>query len=163
MNYKEILPSPALRKYVKCFWTLEQFDKSFPNVSETILPDGSIEIVFNLADKFRRFHSNGKIEIQPSAIVVGQMRRAIRIEPLGKINLFGIRFQTIGAYHFFPFSLDELTDKIEYFGTLCENGEFFWKSRLTKNQMIRKESYSSKISYKKNLPKRTPPTTQPKW
>jgi AraC-like DNA-binding protein len=130
MDYQEVLPSQPLRKYVKCFWTLEQLDESFPNASETVLPDGSLEIVFNLADKFRRFHSNGKIEIQPSAIVVGQMRRAIRIEPLGKINLLGIRFQTIGAYHFFKFSLDELTDKIEQFDLVCEINEMFLEEQI---------------------------------
>ncbi len=43
-----------------------------------------MEIIFNLADRFRRFYSNGKIEIQPRTIIVGQMRQAIQIEPLGK-------------------------------------------------------------------------------
>lgn len=113
MHYEEILPGHQLRKYVKCFWILNQLDGSAPKVSETVLPDGCLEIVFNLADRFRRYHSNGKIEIQPRTILVGQMRKFIHIEPLGKINLFGIRFQTIGAYHFFKFSLNELTDKIE--------------------------------------------------
>lgn len=130
MHYDEILPSPHLRKYIKCFWVLAQIDDSFPNSSETVLPDGLMEIVFNLADRFRRYYSNGKIEIQPTAIMVGQMRQAIQIEPLGKINLFGVRFQTIGAYHFFKFSMDELTDKIERLDSICDVDDRYLEEQI---------------------------------
>jgi len=41
------------------------------------------------------------------------MLSSVRIEALGSINLFGIRFQTVGAYHFFKFPLNDLTDKIQ--------------------------------------------------
>lgn len=133
MHYEEILPSLHLRNYVKCFWVLEQFDDSLPCSAETVLPDGSMEMVFNLADRFRRYHSNGKIEIQPSAIIVGQMRQAIQIKPLGKINLFGIRFQTIGAYHFFRFSMDELTDKIERLDLVCEVADKYLEEQINES------------------------------
>lgn len=130
MHYEEILPCFHLRKYVKCFWTLEQFYKSAPHLLETVLPDGSMELVFNLADRFRRYHSNGKVEIQPHTIIVGQMRQAIEIEPLGKINLFGIRFQTIGAYHFFKFSLDEITDKIVQLDLVSDADDKFLEEQI---------------------------------
>ena len=151
MHYEEILPSPHLRKYIKCFWVLEQIDDSLPNSSETVLPDGSMEIVFNLADRFRRYYSNGKIEIQPSAIMVGQMRQAIQIEPLGKINLFGIRFQTLGAYHFFKFPMDELTDKIERLDSVFEFGdknleEQINESRTTQERIAIIEKFLTKKS-----------------
>lgn len=112
MYYEQILPIPHLRKYIKCFWVLKETDKLIDRQPETILPDGTFEIVFNLADRFRRFHSDGKTEIQPRAILVGQMRQFVEIKPLGRINLFGVRFQTIGAYYLFRFSLDEITNKI---------------------------------------------------
>ena len=72
-----------------------------------------MEIIFNLADRFRRVHSDGTIEIQPANIVTGQMRSSVSIGPSGDVHLFGIRFQPAGAYPFFRFALSELTDRIE--------------------------------------------------
>lgn len=72
-----------------------------------------MELIFNLADAFKRFHSNGTIEIQPRTIIVGQTLRQTTIAPLGRIKLFGVRFQTAGAQMFFDFPLNELSDRIE--------------------------------------------------
>lgn len=112
MKYLELPPSISLKRYVKCYWALTIDDLDGIGEPETVLPDGSLEIVFNLADRFRRFHADGKVELQPRAIVVGQMRRFVKIQPTGAVDLFGVRFQTAGAYHFFKCGLSELTEKI---------------------------------------------------
>lgn len=112
MFYEEIQPQPFLRRYIKCFWALKIDGQLRVSEPETVLPDGSLEIVFNLADRFQRFHSDGRVEVQPHAIVVGQMRRSVRIQATGKVDLFGVRFQTLGAYHLFKCSLSELTEII---------------------------------------------------
>lgn len=129
MHYEEIVPSPHLRHLVKCFWALRD-DPVVGGPPETVLPDGSLEIIFNLADRFRRFHSDGQIETQPSAIVVGQMRKFIQIQPTGKVDLFGVRFETAGAYHFFRRPLSELTDHIVELDPLVQNGEKDLESRI---------------------------------
>lgn len=121
MYYEELRPSEPLARYVKCYWALQVDDSSGGNEPETVLPDGSLEIVFNLADRFRRFHADGTIERQPRAIAVGQMRRFVKIQPTGKVDLFGVRFQTAGAYHFFKCSLNGLTDKIVELDAILEN------------------------------------------
>jgi hypothetical protein len=77
------------------------------------LPDGCIELIFNLAEKFRRHHSGGEIEIQPETLIAGQMRRYAMIEPAGRVKLFGVRFHPHGAHPFFQFALSELTDQLE--------------------------------------------------
>lgn len=123
MDYQQILPNQNLRKYIKCFWVLKQTEKSIETETETILPDGTFEIVFNLADRFRRFYADGKTEVQPHTILVGQMRQFVQIEPLGNINLFGIRFQSIGAYHFFKFPLHEITDQIQALDLVLEKSD----------------------------------------
>ena len=92
---------------------MEQTSINHPHAPEPVVPDGRMELIFNLADSFKRYHFDGTAEIQPNTIVVGQTLRSTMIEPLGKINLFGVRFQTAGAQVFFDFSLNELTDKIE--------------------------------------------------
>lgn len=113
MYYAEIAPSKDLAKYVKCFWTLEQSSAEAACAPEPVIPDGCIEIIFNLADRFRRHHRDGSVETQSSAIVAGQMREFAQIEPTGRVSLLGIRFRHAGAYPFFRFSLADLTGRIE--------------------------------------------------
>jgi AraC-like DNA-binding protein len=112
MNYQEISPSRRLAKYVKCYWLLEQLSAA-ERSPENVVPDGSLEIIFNLADPFRRYHRDGNIEVQARTIIAGQMRSYAAIEPSGRVKLFGVRFHHAGAYPFFRFSLSELTDRIE--------------------------------------------------
>lgn len=112
MQYTETPPSTSLDRYVKCYWTLTIDYLGCVGEPETVLPDGNLEVIFNLADRFRRFHADGKVELQPCAIVVGQMQRFVKLQPTGKVDLFGVRFQTAGAYHFFKCSLSGLTERI---------------------------------------------------
>lgn len=111
MRYTEILPSPLLRRYVQCYWTLEA-DREAGVMAEPVMPDGRIELIFNLADPFRRFHADGYVETQPLSIVAGQMRSCAMIGPSGTIDLFGVRFTHAGAAPFFSFPLNELTGRI---------------------------------------------------
>jgi AraC-like DNA-binding protein len=76
------------------------------------MPDGRIELIFNLADPFRRFHADGYVETQPLSIVAGQMQSCAMIGPSGVIDLFGVRFTHAGAAPFFSFPLNELTGRI---------------------------------------------------
>src|SRR5436190_23474652 len=111
MNYQETLPSPRLAGYVKCYWALE-FNGVDASEPEPVVPDGCIEIVFNLADRFRRFYGNGDVEVQPSSLIAGQMRESILIGPSGEVRLFGVRFQPAGACAFFRFDMSDLANRI---------------------------------------------------
>jgi AraC-like DNA-binding protein len=71
---------------------------------ERILPDGTCEIVLNRGDPFRH---EGRV--QPAAMVVGQMPRFIEIEPLGAVDLMGIRFRPGGLFPFLRAPMSELT------------------------------------------------------
>src|SRR5262249_39396998 len=51
-------------------------------------------------------------ELQPSVIFVGQMKSATRIQPTGRISLFGIRFQPHGASRFIDLPMNECCDQI---------------------------------------------------
>ncbi|NUO80670.1 helix-turn-helix transcriptional regulator [candidate division KSB1 bacterium] len=112
MHYLEKPPSPPLQRYLEAFWQIEA-PPSFANpAQEKILPDGCTEIIFNLADRFQRFHADGTIEQQPRVLVVGQMRQHVTIAPTGSVQLFGIRFKPGGAFPFLRMPLHELTDQI---------------------------------------------------
>ncbi|MEQ1643800.1 MAG: helix-turn-helix domain-containing protein [Pyrinomonadaceae bacterium] len=130
MHYEEVQPSPLLASYIKCYWALSIDALEAIAEPETVLPDGTLEIVFNLADRFRRFHCNGQIELQPRAIVVGQMRRFVKIQPTGAVDLFGVRFHTAGAYHFFKCGLNELTEKIVELDAIVGAGDRSLEDRI---------------------------------
>lgn len=112
MIYKEKPPSPALQRHIDAFWQLEAQSTGASSAQEKILPDGRVEMIFNLAARFQRFHQNGAIEKQPGAILVGQMREPVSIAPMGAIALFGIRFKPGGAVPFLRIPLHELTGHI---------------------------------------------------
>lgn len=112
MRYSEIQPSKRLARYVKCFWTLAAGTSLGESAAEPVMPDGCIELIFNLADPFRRHHADGALESQPRSIIAGQMRSSAMIEPSGRIELFGVRFQHAGAVPFFRLPLNELTNNI---------------------------------------------------
>jgi len=129
MLYKESPPSDRFAQLIKCFWSFED-DNAVTGIPEPIIPDGCVEIVFNLADRFRRHYISGKLETQPKSIVVGQMKQAVLIEPLGKVQLFGIRFQSAGAFSYFRFDLDELANRVEALETVFGNGLVEMEERI---------------------------------
>jgi AraC-like DNA-binding protein len=111
MEYDEFRPSEPLSKYVKCFWILE----SAPTAStsrERILPDGCAEMVFHLADPFYQHNSDGTTERQPLALMVGQMRGHLLIQPTGRVRVLGVRFWPGGAYPFLLLPQNELADRV---------------------------------------------------
>ncbi len=113
MKYCEKLPSQRLAEHIKCFWSLEYGRNEDGGSPEPVVPDGCVEIVFNLADRFRRYHSNGEFETQPSSLVAGQIERTILIQPTGEVRLFGIRFKPTGAIPFFDLEMNSLANRIE--------------------------------------------------
>jgi len=117
MNYTTYLPGPALAPYIDSYWTLEgPSDCDAP--WDRILPDGSVEFVFNLGDHFQRTHPDNTIEIQPAALLVGQMCHFAMIRPTGSVRLFGVRFHPHGAYPFLHIPLHEFTDRIVSLNTV---------------------------------------------
>ncbi|NOT48581.1 MAG: AraC family transcriptional regulator [Acidobacteria bacterium] len=110
MEYIESPPSPVFSGFIKRFWSLE-YDPAGKNAeSETVLPDGCPEIVFNLSDRFLKLHRDGN-EVQAATLFSGQLSRNITIQPTGRVQLFGVRFQPAG---FVPFgvSMGDMTDQI---------------------------------------------------
>jgi len=112
MRYRTIPPSPHLSKYIECFWTLESGGKAALLSPERILPDGCVELIFNFADPFTRYHFDGAVETQPHTLIAGQMQHYALIKPTGAVKLFGVRFHPGGAHRFLPLPLSELTNSI---------------------------------------------------
>lgn len=111
MNYTEISPASHLRDLIKCYWTLTGEEEPGGDI-ESIIPDGCPEFVFNLGPPFRRFYRQ-KLEFQPTAIVVGQMKSVVTVAPSGGIDLFGVRLRPFGLFPFLRQTVESLTDRIE--------------------------------------------------
>jgi AraC-like DNA-binding protein len=137
MRYRAIPPGPYLAKFIECFWTLESRERSSVTSPERILPDGCVELIFNLADAFKRHHANGALEIQPQTLIAGQMRRYAMIEPAGRVKLFGVRFHPGGAYPFLQFPLSELTDQIIGFDSVWNRGGKELADRIQSARSVR--------------------------
>ena len=118
MQYFAHGPSADLSAVIKHFWYLE-YRGGDPD-PETILPDGCPEIVFNLADRFKRIDSERPV-LQPTALLAGQISRGITIMPTGNVRLFGVRLQPTGAFMISGIRQAELKDKLpgvdEIFGS----------------------------------------------
>ncbi len=109
MNYQTFEPHSDLSALVKFYWTLEvPFDPN--NQKQKIIPDGCIEMTFNLEDKIKRYVSESEFVVHPNAMVMGQRTKSYYIEPLGNVNSFAICFYPHGFANFVCTPLENLVD-----------------------------------------------------
>jgi AraC-like DNA-binding protein len=105
MQYAEIAPRSELRRYVKTFWTLQGAGAGAP--AQRILPDGCFEVVFHFGDTFT--HQSRR---QPRAMMIGEIRRSVVIQPGDAIDVLGVRFHVAGIAAFLELPAAELRDQI---------------------------------------------------
>ena len=90
MEFSLHQPPAALADSVKAIWcargTRQDFETPAP-----IVPDGCVEIVFNLGDPFINADTG---ELQPRVLLAGQMTHPVVALPTGNVDLIGIRFRT---------------------------------------------------------------------
>lgn len=110
-SYHEVPPAPILRRFIECYWFLRSGGATDLE-PQPILPDGCMELVFNLGVPFRRCHPDGRSEEQPSRILVGQMDHHVTVRATGPVDVVGVRFQPSGAHPLFRFSMADLTNQL---------------------------------------------------
>ncbi|WP_256009086.1 helix-turn-helix transcriptional regulator [Desertivirga xinjiangensis] len=106
MQYKEILPVPALRQFIDCYWVLKNNDKE--TYRNRILPDGCVDIIFNFGESCKV--ENHTLQ-HSNTYLVGAMTsyQISYISP--NADLIGIRFKPFGFNCLHNFcSLHEITD-----------------------------------------------------
>lgn len=110
MNYQTYKPHKNLASIVKFYWTLEvPFDPK--NQKQKIVPDGCIEMTFNLGDKIKRYTSETEFVFNPDAMVMGQRTKSYYIEPIGDVNTIAICFYPHGFANFVNLPLENLVDQ----------------------------------------------------
>ncbi|MFC3199538.1 DUF6597 domain-containing transcriptional factor [Parapedobacter deserti] len=124
VDYKTYNPQPDLAPLVKFYWTLNvPFDPN--NQKQKIIPDGCIEMTFNLGDKIKRYISENEFILHPNAMVMGQRTKSYYILPVGNVDTIAICFYPHGFANFVNTPLEKLVDKevpvAELFGQLAAN------------------------------------------
>ncbi|MEP2238204.1 MAG: helix-turn-helix transcriptional regulator [Maribacter sp.] len=100
MNHQIFEPQENLKDWVKCYWNLESDFENTP-LKNTIIPDGTMKLIFHYADTYKHHKENNESIILPRCFLIGQLTKPYIVEPLGTTGSFVVRFQPNG---FFPFA-----------------------------------------------------------
>lgn len=118
MLYDERLPAPPLRALIRCYWFLRdgvvegadaEASGDGDEGGDPAFPDGSPELIFNLADPFVAIGADGAERPQPPVFLVGQITGPFHVRPSGRIDLVGVRLEAHGATSLAD-DLEALTD-----------------------------------------------------
>ncbi|HMQ08805.1 MAG TPA: helix-turn-helix domain-containing protein [Saprospiraceae bacterium] len=104
---------PLLSQFVSGFFTIESTGNGIPRNPFIHIPDGTIDLVFNLGDPYFRksaIYSNFDANIT-SATLCSQRSSATIIKSFGDIEVFGVRFQPDGIYPFCKLGMHELVNQ----------------------------------------------------
>jgi AraC-like DNA-binding protein len=96
-SYREFAPQGALARYVRTIWVLRA---PFSGQVQPVVPDGCPEIVLNFGDPVVRLHEDGRREVHPTRLLVGQMTEGTALQPGGRVSLAGIKLHPWAATAF---------------------------------------------------------------
>ena len=112
MFYTEFPPSPALERYIECFWSISSKGMPAPADAGTIMPDGAVELVLNFGEIVERRQNDRPNATRLKHMVVGQMDHCARVDYKGAVDLLGVRFHPAGAFPFFNVPANEYSGQI---------------------------------------------------
>jgi len=108
MEFALIDPPPLIADAVKAIWVARGTKQEF-EAPEPIVPDGCVEIIFNLGDRFLNADTGA---LQPRDLLAGQMTRPVIALPTGEVDLIGVRFKTGRAGAALRIPMWELQDQL---------------------------------------------------
>jgi AraC-like DNA-binding protein len=111
MLYREYVPHPALRPYVKCFWAMEHDYSSGSHREEWLPASAEVELIFHCGNRFEVLTEN-QGERKQICFVMGQQERHTILRSGGYTRLAAVRFEPWGAFPFFGVAVSELSNRI---------------------------------------------------
>jgi AraC-like DNA-binding protein len=102
-------PSPPLDRFIEVIWVMET--PATPHSKERLLPDGSVELVFDLGSGCFPIFTNETLTQQQSfrdSVVCGPHSQAFGIDTSKGTNVAGVHFKPGGAYPFLKLPSGEL-------------------------------------------------------
>ncbi len=112
LAFLRLKPSSDLAAYVDNFWFMRGRGPAAMPLGHRILPDGSMEFVFQLGDPFFERRPDGRWRKQAHLLFVGQMERRVDIKPSGVIHTAGIHFHPAGVSAFVAGDLGRFVNRI---------------------------------------------------
>ncbi len=80
LNPKTYEPTIELTEFVKRYWTLDGEKENIP-LKNTIVPDGTMKLIFHYGDTYKHHSQNGEITILPKCFLIGQL--TVQFKPNG--------------------------------------------------------------------------------
>lgn len=144
MDYQTYLPPPDLSPFVKCYWTLVDVNNQKPE-RQRIVPDGCMELIFQLGDIYKQYTSDDAFLLQPRCFVFGQITQTLDIEPTGRTETFAVRFHPNGFKPFATIAISSMENRavslVELFG--IEGQQLQTEMLNTTNLQQRKDTVES--------------------
>jgi AraC-like DNA-binding protein len=117
IRYDEWLPGAAgLSGIVTAYWRVLGDGSKVP--SSAVLPDGQVELVFNLGDPVG-LAGPAFTGLQPPRAVVGLLSKALRLDYQGRVNTLGIRFHPARGAGFLGMFAPELAERLLPLSEVC--------------------------------------------
>jgi len=120
MQGKIYQPSEELKDFVMCYWTLDFPREATPQIN-TIVPDGTMKLIFHYGDLYWHHPEGGKRFLQPRSFLIGQLTRPYVVEPEGDTGTFVVRFHPNGFIPFTTIPIKEMENKPISINTLYGN------------------------------------------
>ncbi|MBN1848097.1 MAG: helix-turn-helix transcriptional regulator [Deltaproteobacteria bacterium] len=105
------MPSSLLTPYIQCFWVMQSETSLQSTAPNRILPDGCVDIIINMGDPFLEMDADTSDINDEKVYIVGAMQTPILIGMMGHVDVIGIRFKPGGAFPFFGFPINTITDR----------------------------------------------------
>jgi AraC-like DNA-binding protein len=116
VDYSERAPIAPLAPFVEAFWWMRGSPGPAADAADKVLPDGCLELVLHRGDRFSAGRDPGRLERQPSALLVGQLTGCLFLRPGARVDSMGIRFRPGGALPFLGPRVHELTGQVVELG-----------------------------------------------
>lgn len=107
LNPKTYEPNVELKEFVKRYWTLDGEKENIP-IKNTIVPDGTMKLIFHYGDTYKHHSHNGEITVLPKCFLIGQLTKPYVIEPVGVTGSFVVQFKPNGFIPFTTIPIKEL-------------------------------------------------------
>jgi AraC-like DNA-binding protein len=111
MEFGFLPAPPSLSHIVKAVWFARGSRSEFDH-AEPIVPDGCVELIFNLADPFEEMDETGARHRQPRDLLVGPTIQPTTAVPTGDVDLLGLRFRPGRTSAFLRAPMWSLTDRL---------------------------------------------------
>lgn len=99
MEYIEYKPHPLLSGCIECYWSAYAERPPFRE-QESLIPDGTIELMFNFGNNYSQI-VNGEKRLIKGSHVIGIRHQALRISQTSRQDFFCVRFRPSGTFPFF--------------------------------------------------------------